>query len=745
MIRYQDFLIKQRWAEAGLSLLVSLAVFLAAIPGQSQDKKQTQSSSDQEDVIKITSNLVSIDVLVKDKKGKAVTDLKAEDFTVYENGVQQKIEFFDSTLSGSSEAVTPAKAPEAIVTSTQPTGRSPNGLPRNIVCLVLDGQSTELANLKRVRQGIIKYIRERLTASDSVALFSISSGLQLLQPFTQDKGRLIAAVEKASDSSTVSKTSELRDINASIATLRDQPAGPPMASVNSQSGAAPAGSAAAEAMIAQRMLEQYLQMRSVLTVQQTRPVLAALAAICEGLRTIPGKKTLVMFSQGFIAPQALDWQVQSTIDIANRANVAIYIIDAVGLTGGTPKSGGVVPPSGLDAISAMNSQESRMRAAAGESIFDIARNEGLNREQDLLYRISGDTGGQFIKNTNDISSGLNRIDAEIRSRYTLAYRTTDTNFDGAFRKIKIEVSRPDANVIGRNGYYAIPPNQIVPLSPEDKKLMTNFASLAAHSTLPLSIQLTGFRSQPGYYIVPLSFEIPPRAVEFARKGDQQRLQLDVLGVVRNEGDDKILSRLGGNFDIGLTAKQYAAILNDKIFYRQDLELEAGTYIIDLVVKDRLSGKIAARREKLSLPVTDTEFWVTEPALSRHAEPLRQSAATDVFTEGNVQIRPSPSREFHPGDNLIIFFKLYNAAVARETGKPLVRVTVTIMKDGKMARKPLDYELTDPVNEPVLHLTFARYLKLEGLAVGRYLALIESRDMVQQKVLTQEVPFEITPQ
>jgi hypothetical protein len=235
-------------------------------------------------------------------------------------------------------------------------------------------------------------------------------------------------------------------------------------------------------------------------------------------------------------------------------------------------------------------------------------------------------------------------------------------------------------------------------------------------------------------------------VEFARKGDQQRLQLDVLGVVRNEGDDKILSRLGGNFDIGLTAKQYAAILNDKIFYRQDLELEAGTYIIDLVVKDRLSGKIAARREKLSLPVTDTEFWVTEPALSRHAEPLRQSAATgDVFTEGNVQIRPSPSREFHPADSLIIFFKLYNAAVARETGKPLVRVTVTIMKDGKMARKPLDYELTDTVNGPVPHLTFARYLKLEGLAVGRYLALIESRDMVQQKVLRQEVPFEITPQ
>ena len=130
----------------------------------------------------------------------------------------------------------------------------------------------------------------------------------------------------------------------------------------------------------------------------------------------------------------------------------------------------------------------------------------------------------------------------------------------------------------------------------------------------------------------------------------------------------------------------------------------------------------------------------------HAALLRQpSASGDVFTEGNVQIRPSPSREFHASDNLIIFFKLYNAAVARESAKPLVRVTVTIMKDGKLARKPLDYELTDIVVEPVLHLTFAKYLKLEGLATGKYLALIESRDMVQQKVLKQEARFEITPQ
>jgi VWFA-related protein len=730
----------KRWTGACLSLLVTSAVLLAAIPIQSQDKKQTRSTED-DDVVKVTANLVSLDVIVKDKKGKAITDLKPEDFTVFENGVPQKIEFFDSTLSTGGVAGQPATA----TVSTQPNSRNPTGFPRNIIALVLDGQSTELANLKHVREGMMKYIRERISDSDSVALFSISGGLQLLQAFTQDKAKLIAAVEKAYDSSTVSKTSEVRDLSENIRAMREQIAGGPELEGGPAPGPGFNGSAAAQALIARHVLEQYIQLRSTLSAQQTRPVLAALAAISEGLRPIPGKKTLVMFSQGFVAPETLDWQVQSTIDIANRANVAIYVIDSGGLTGGAPTSGALVSGSPLGGISGGLEMEQRRRSGAGESVFDITRQEGLNRQQDLLYRISEDTGGRFVKNTNDIAAGLERIDAEIRSRYTLAYRSTDPNFDGSFRKVKIEVHRPDTNVVARPGYYAIPPSQIVPFSPDDKRLLANFTNMQAHPTLPLSLELSSFRSREGFYVVPLSFEIPPAAVQFDRQGDKQHLHLEVLGVIRAEGEDKILSRLGGNFDVNLTAQQYESILNDKIFYRQDMQLYAGNYTVDLIVRDRLSGKAAAKRETLALAVEDLDFRATAAVLSRHAEPLKQPAGSgDVLTEANVQIRPSPSREFHPTDNLIIFFQLYNATVSRETGKPLVRVTVTLMKDGRQATRPVDYQLTEPATEPVIHLTFARYIKLAGLLPGKYSAVIESRDIPQQKVLKQEASFVIVP-
>jgi VWFA-related protein len=712
-------------------LMLSLSVtFLSA---QSQDKTQNKKPVD-DDIVRVNANLVNVDVIVKDKKGKIVKDLKAEDFVVLENGVKQKIEFFDATLGndGSNKGTGP-------VTVTTETSNLQT-LPRNLIALVLDGQTTEATNLKPVRDGMVKFIKDRITTDDSAALFAIAGGLQLVQPFTQDKEKLVSAVERTTHISAQAKTSEQRELAATIDKLRNDLAGAPgLDGITTQAG----GSAALQTMITKRVLEQFLQLRSTLSNQQTRPILAALAAICEGLRPMRGKKTLVMFSQGFVASEVLDWQVQSTIDMANRANVSIYIIDSTGLKGGVPQSSAVAPPSALAGISAAVDQESRIRTSAGESIFDISRHEGINRQQDLLFRISEDTGGHFIKNTNDFSDGLNRVDDEIRSRYTLAYRSTDQNFDGKYRKVKIEVRRPGVNIVARPGYYAIPPTQVVPSSPAEREMIANFSSIEARSTLPISVESNSFKAQDGAYVVPLLLDIPPASVQFEEQNGKRRLQLDVMGLVRKEGEEEILSRLGGNFNVDLTPEQYQSILNDKIFYRQDIELEAGNYTIDLMVKDKASGKTAARREKIVLPAANEGFSVTTPILGRRANTVvpTLNKPSDVLTVGNMQIRPSPSRQFLATDNLIMMFRLYNAALGAN-GKPLVRVSVSIMRDNKLATKRFDFDLSEVENDPVPHLAFAKFIKLTGLTPGKYTAVIESRDMVRLKLSKTEAPFEI---
>jgi hypothetical protein len=507
-----------------------------------------------------------------------------------------------------------------------------------------------------------------------------------------------------------------------------------------------AGSATIEAMIANRVLQQFTLLRSQLSLQQARPVLAALAAICSSQRGIPGKKTIVLFSQGFVIPATLDWQAKSVIDFANQSNVAIYIIDSAGLRTSSPLSTSPVPSAPLAGVSGMASAESRIRAVGGENVFDNVRHEGQNREYDILYRISGDTGGEFIKGANDLSKGLNRIDQEIRSRYTLAFYSPDANFDGGYRKLKVEVRRPDTQVVSRSGYYANPPGEVVFLTPDDKKLLANAAAAEANPALPLFVELCPFRFKGESYVVPLTLEVPPGAVKFDRKGDKQIAQFDIVGVIR-EAPGKIIARLGGGIIRSLTTEEYESIQQNNLFFRQDIELSPGSYNLEIVFRDRLSGKISAKRRELVLPAMNSEFSMSGVTLSHFVEPIKKTPetteTTDVFSQGGVRIRPAPSREFRSTDNLVVLFELYNAAAKAETGKPMVWVTMKLMKDGQVATPPMDYVLTETVPTPSPHLTFAKYIKLTGLQAGKYVAIIEARDRATQKFLTRQESFVIT--
>src|SRR3954464_12312836 len=152
-------------------LLVALSLCLCGVPRvRAQESPKAQ---DKEEVVTVKSTLVNIDVTVKDKTGKHVTDLGPEDFTVYENGVRQKVDFFAPPFRGAEDAG-PTSGPgaqSARVTSAQA---------KNVISIVLDGQTTEQQNLKPLRDGTLKYIRERIADTDAVAVFSVASGLQLL-------------------------------------------------------------------------------------------------------------------------------------------------------------------------------------------------------------------------------------------------------------------------------------------------------------------------------------------------------------------------------------------------------------------------------------------------------------------------------------------------------------------------------------------------------------------------------------
>src|SRR5262245_9493995 len=254
-------------------LFLMIAMSLPTARAQSQKDKEPQKKQDE--TVRLETRLVTTDVIVKDKKGKYVTDLKAEEFSVFENGVAQKVEFFEPPLIVAGAVSTP-KSAEPVSTAT------PGAEPRaNIISLVLDGATTDLANFKQVRESTLKYIRERVADTDSVAVFGISNDLQLLQPFTKDKTKLIAAVEKGATLPASNKTTERGQISEAIAGKEAELSSlgevtPSQAPSGAAAGAAAAaqGSAAQQAAIANRVLQQFKLLRSQLSVQQARPVLA---------------------------------------------------------------------------------------------------------------------------------------------------------------------------------------------------------------------------------------------------------------------------------------------------------------------------------------------------------------------------------------------------------------------------------------------------------------------------------------
>src|SRR5215813_9306529 len=140
-----------------VGLFLMLAMSLQTAQAQSQKDKEGQKKQDE--TVRLETRLVTTDVIVKDKKGKYVTDLKAEDFSVFENGVAQKIEFFEPPLAGDDGAA-PAKSAEPVAPARPGAiGPEPHS---NTISLVLDGATTDLANFKQVREATIKYIRERI-------------------------------------------------------------------------------------------------------------------------------------------------------------------------------------------------------------------------------------------------------------------------------------------------------------------------------------------------------------------------------------------------------------------------------------------------------------------------------------------------------------------------------------------------------------------------------------------------------
>src|SRR4029079_18900287 len=303
-----------------------------------------------------------------------------------------------------------------------------------------------------------------------------------------------------------------------------------------------------QAMAEQKLLEMQNQMldqyERLERDQEGFATINSLLAVISPMQNLPGRKTIIFFSEGLKLPPAVQQKFPAVINAANRANVSIYSIDAAGLR---IQSGTQDAARELNSIAGAGmAQQARGsdRGSSGPYMRSLERNEDLLGfdPRSGLGSLSDQTGGFLIHDTNDLVSGLRRIDDDMNGYYFLTYVPGNKDYDGRFRRISVKVARSNIEVQSRQGYYAVESTGQLPMRDYEAP------AIAAARNWNSSSKQSSLRSTALSYPVPgrdgitlILAEARLAAFKFSSRNDNKRYNTDfsIVALVRDESDQVI--------------------------------------------------------------------------------------------------------------------------------------------------------------------------------------------------------------
>jgi VWFA-related protein len=557
-----------------------------------------------EDVVRITANLVQVDAVVTDKKGQQVTDLSDQDFEVFEDGRPQKITnlSYVSLKSPTSEVRPPA------TTSTNykfappvPVHLRPEQVNRTIA-LVVDDLGLSFESTVYVRQALKKFVDEQMRPGDLAAIVRTRAGTGALQQFTADKRLLYAAIDRLRwDPSGTGHLSAFAPISLD-----------PLARLSSRAGDSIPGNAPAFGQGGNGD-EQFRQ--DIFSVG----TLGALKYVVQGMRSLPGRKCVVLMSDGITifrpltrespggsgdqgssggarqsrdedTPRVVD-ALRKLTDFANRSSVVVYAMDARGL-------------QTLGASAADNSNDMSTDAFEG-AITD--RNVAFLNSQDGLNYLARQTGGFFIHDTNDLAGGIAKALDDQKGYYLIGYRPDETTFDAAghrnFHHLAVKVKRPGLKVRNRTGFYGVTDDEIraVPRSSEQQMLE---ALLSPFSSGDVHLRLTSLfgRDAKGGSVMRALLHIDGRDLSFSELPDGwHQLSFEILAVTFGESGS-IADKLGRTETMRVREDQYRLAQQQGLIYTINVPIQkAGAYQLRIAVRDTDSKRVGAASQFVEVP------------------------------------------------------------------------------------------------------------------------------------------------
>jgi VWFA-related protein len=408
-----------------------------------------------------------IDVTVVDSDGRPVTDLTASDFEVSENGKPQQIISASLTRGGVPSRLSIGTA-GASVTSPSPASAldpaaNPNPPPSRaiptVTAILFDSLSADARPF--ATRAAAQFVSTLATAHEYAAIFQSGTALSLVQPFTNRTGDLRAAIDRVARTAPSNLSPEAERMRSTARTAGLDPESPVTAGAEYGQGwttiaeheqrlYGPGGDPVEKMLtqLEQRMKEGYLRF---LTEYEGEASISGLRAAVSALAPLPGRKSILYFTEELPITSRLKSRFETLIGEANRASISFYTVDASGLR---VHSKELETSQGVNLSGAQGNDVARRSDGAWTKDLEKQEEALSSRPAVVLGRLANETGGFFIDNTNDLGKGVARMQIERTTYYLLGYQPTNTASDGKFRKVSVKVKRGKYTIRARPGYVA---------------------------------------------------------------------------------------------------------------------------------------------------------------------------------------------------------------------------------------------------------------------------------------------------
>lgn len=607
-------------------------------------KAQPRIADRTQETIKVEATSVSIDVIVTDRKGSHVPGLVRDDFEVFDNDIPQRIVTFVppavSTLTGAAAPTNP-QATDAPVRGL----RAPVDLAEvHFVTLVVDLADTLPSDLPAVRKAAVQYIERVLAPDDFVAVYYVDHSLHLAQPFTRDRRAATGALARITrrTSSGGLTAAERQETQEEINTLISGGLGIQAAA------AMPDLSKIKDPAILRQIqsLQNFLWSQSTF---QAKEIFVALRAIAQAYSGLPGRKNVVLISGGFIHSPDAQAQMDAVIETANQANVAFYVVDTAGLQAGFGAEN--------SAMGLSSNQELYMGSQMGPN-GEFAWAERIAHEslQNDLGQLALATGGFGVRNQNDLYHALKLVDSDLRDFYTLVYEPHITNYDGSFRRIRVEMKRSGCQLRYRKGYWAIPPGQEALMTPASAQLINNVRTGALKPRVTASVAAAEMIAPNGKPVLPVRVSFPGNSIKFTRSKDLYQSNITLV-LVAQQGDSAPLSVYQRFIRLSLDKKHWAEFMRKPMDVDSRLVVPALAPLRVEAIAQFEDGTVAFGERTLEVPAPSAAgLQISSLLLSDTIIPAQGAPdPSDPLRGPNFRLFLPQRDAFTPSDQLTLFF------------------------------------------------------------------------------------------